>query len=282
MEYFTRSYEILSLGELTSLISRTEPLPRKAVVITFDDGYKDNYQYAYPILKKLNIPAIVFLATGHIGTGKLFWWERIRYIIENTAVTQIDLGEIGKYPLDSMVSKKRSISIIVERLKKLPERSKIFLTGRLLEMSKVEIPPDLGNEFMLSWDDIREMAEGNITFGAHSVNHVNLVKMPLDQTRYEIVESKKAIESNLKKEVKAFSYPNGEFDSNTVMLLKESGFECAVSVWPGKLVSNGDHIYTLSRIGAVGDFSKLSVELCGLWGDLQRLIGRKQADDGEQ
>ena len=75
IEYFSRSFEILSLDELGQYIHQGKQLPEKAVVITLDDGYKDNYLYAYPILQKHHIPATIFLCTGHVGNGDLLWWD---------------------------------------------------------------------------------------------------------------------------------------------------------------------------------------------------------------
>ena len=86
MEYFCRSYEILPLEKLVQSMQSGRPLPEKAVVITFDDGWRDNYVYAYPTLKKYHVPATIFLVTGHIGTGKLFWCDEVRYILWHTNI----------------------------------------------------------------------------------------------------------------------------------------------------------------------------------------------------
>lgn len=73
MEYFSRNYELLSLDQLAEYMRQGKTLPGKAMVMTFDDGYKDNYPYAYPVLKKYHILATVFLTAGHIGSDRLFW-----------------------------------------------------------------------------------------------------------------------------------------------------------------------------------------------------------------
>jgi len=270
--YFSRNYEILPLDKLAQYIQQRKPLPEKAVVITFDDGYKDNYLYGYPILKKYHAPATIFLTTGHIGTGKLFWWDKVSYIIQNATVKQVDLDELGSYSLQSKPAKFHASLIITEKLKKLPEGRKNFLIGNLLSISGVDIPPDLGKELILSWDEVREMSNDGITFGAHSVYHPVLTNMPLEQARWEIIQSKKDIEERLGQPVTAFSYPNGDFNAELVKFIKESGFTCAVSVLPSKLISSRDDIYTLSRIGPGEDFNKFKVMFCGLWEDLQGIL----------
>ena len=274
IQYFCRNYEILSLENLVQYIQQRKNLPKKAVVITFDDGYKDNYLYAYPVLKKYHIPATIFLTTGHIGTGKLFWWDKVNYVIQHTAVSQLDLAELGSYSLQSELVKFHVSFIITERLKELPDEEKNFLIEKLLSTSGVNIPADLGKEFMLSWDEVKEMNNDGIAFGAHSVNHPILTRLPLEHAKREIIQSKKDIEEKLGRPVTAFSYPNGEFNPELVKFIKESGFTCAVSVLPGKLITCEDDPYKLSRITPIKDLNKFKAMLCGLGQDLQHRLNR--------
>lgn len=272
IEYIFRNYEILSLDELVEYILSEKPLPKKAVVITFDDGYKDNYLYAYPILQKYHIPATIFLVTGHIGTDKLFWWDKIGYILYHTSVNQLDLEGLGSYSLESEPDKARAKSIITEELKKLPDKRKNSLVEKLLDVCQMEIPRNLGRRLILSWEEVREMSDEKLTFGAHSVNHPVLTKMPIDQAKNEIVRSKKAIEERLGKEVRAFCYPDGKFNPEIVELVKKSGFNSAVSILTGRLISLKDSVYQLNRIRAREDFNKFKGLLCGLRGDLQGYV----------
>jgi peptidoglycan/xylan/chitin deacetylase (PgdA/CDA1 family) len=276
IEYFCRNYEIISLDKLAEYIYRGKSLPEKAVAVTFDDGYRDNYLYAYPILKKHHIPATFFLTTGHIGTGQLFWWDKVSYIIQHTSVGQLDLDEIGNYSLHSEIDKSHASLIIIEKLKKLPEEGKSSLIEKWLSISGVVIPDDLGKELILSWDEVREMNSDGISFGAHSVSHPVLTNLPLEQAKWEIIQSKKDIEEKLGKEVTAFSYPNGDFNPKIAKFIQESGFSCSVSVLPGKLISAKDNPYELSRIGAIEDSNKFKVVFCGLWGDLQGIFRQRE------
>jgi len=241
-------------------------------VITFDDGYKDNYLYAYPILKKYHIPATIFLTTGHIGTGKLFWWDKVSYIIQHANVERLSLDELGSYPLQSELDKFHTNSIITERLKRLPDERKSVLMEKLADICQVSIPPYLGKELILSWDEVKEMSNDGITFGAHSVNHPILTNLPLERAEQEIIQSRKDIEEKLGQQVTAFAYPNGDFNPRIVELVRNAGFACAVSVLPGKLLSSKDNPYELSRIGAGEDSNKFKVMFSGLWGDLQHIL----------
>lgn len=266
-EYFCRNYEMLPLDKLVSYLRQGKALPEKAVAITFDDGYRDNYLHAYPILKKYNIPATVFLTTGCIGTDKLFWWDRVGYLIHHTTVSQLDLAELGSYPLRSELDRFRAGSIIAKRLKKMPEETKNLLVEKLADICRVEIPPDLARGLILSWDEIMEMNNDGIAFGAHSVTHPILTKIPSEQAQYEITQSKRAIEEKLGQEVTAFSYPNGDFNDSIDKVVRESGYACAVTTAPNLLTARANP-YRLGRIGVGGDFSKLKAVLSGFYGDL--------------
>lgn len=274
IEYFSHSYEILSLHRLVQNILLGKSLPKKGIVITFDDGYKDNFRYAYPILKKYHVPATIFLTTGHINTDKLFWWDKVSYIIQHTSVEESILDEMGVLSLQSKIDKLNIRSIIIEKMKELPQEKKEHLIDKLISISGVDIPSGLGEGLILTWNEIREMNNNGINFGAHTVNHPCLVNLPLEQAKWEIIQSKKDIEGELGKEVRAFSYPNGDLSLELVEFVKESGFACAVSVLPNKLISSKDNLYKLGRIGGCENFDKFKIISSGLWGDLQSMLSR--------
>ena len=273
MEYFHRNYEILPLDRLVQYIQQGRPFPEKAVTITFDDGYKDNYLYAYPILVKHGIPATIFLTTGHIGSSKLFWFKEVKYVVQSTPLNHLELGELGSYPLGTEGDRFRTGLIITRRLRNLPEERKRGLIEKLINTCQVDIPDNLGEELLLSWDEVREMSDDGISFGAHTVNHPVLTNLPLEQARWEIVQSKKDIEEKLGKEVTAFAYPFGPFNAEIAGLVKESGYTSAVTTESG-LVNPKTNPYELPRIGAVRNFNKLKLVFSGLYQDsrLNRLF----------
>jgi peptidoglycan/xylan/chitin deacetylase (PgdA/CDA1 family) len=271
MEYFCRNYEIIRLDKLVEHIRQAKALPEKALVITFDDGYKDNYLYAYPILKKYHIPATIFLTTGHIGSSKLFWFDEIRYVIQLTPFSQLEFDKLGSYPLRTDIDKFRVSHIVIERLKKLPDERKRALIKKLINTCRVDIPANLGKGLLLSWGEVREMHDDGVAFGAHSVNHPVLTNLPLEEAKKEIIQSKKDIEEKLGQPVTAFSYPNGDFNPQIVEFTKDA-FACAVAVGMPKLITLKDSPYQLSRIITGEDFNKFNVVFSGLYQDL-RLSG---------
>ncbi len=278
IEYFSSNFKVVPLGEIAQLIHQRRPFPKKAVVITFDDGYKDNYSYAYPILKKYGVPATIFLTAGYIGSDKLFWWDKISYLIHHTQTSQLHLGDLGSHRFQSIEDRHYASHIIIEHLKKLPDGTKDVLMNKLLDISQVSIPSDLGRDLFLSWEEVKEMSKGGIDFGAHTVSHPILTNIPLKQAQDEIIQSKMSIEDEIEKEVTIFSYPNGNFNSELVRFIKENGFTCAVSTSShthSKPVHPSDNPYTLSRIDAIDDFVKFKVMLSGLWGDARTILTRR-------
>ncbi|MCP3684258.1 MAG: polysaccharide deacetylase family protein [bacterium] len=278
INYFCRNFKVIPLGEIAQLIHQKRSLPKKAIAITFDDGYRDNYLYAYPILKEYGIPATIFLTAGYIGSNKVFWWDKVSYVIHHTGIGQITLDELGSYSCQSVYDRGQSVRKITEHLKTLPEEKRNILIDKLAQVCSITIPTDLGKELFLSWEEVIEMSNGNIEFGAHTMSHPIMTNISFEQAKNEVIQSKKAIEGEIEKEVTIFSYPNGNFNSELVSLVKECGFTGAVSTslhTHGKPVHQNDNPYTLSRIDAIDDFVKFKAILSGLWADTRTTFNRR-------
>ena len=120
IKYLSKSYNVVTFDELLRYY-KDKKLPRNTAVITFDDGYKYNYLLAYPILRKYNLPATILVTTGHIANDKLFWWDKIDYIIKKTKIKKIMLDGVGTF---STNNKEKIISRIQEKLKNVEEKKK--------------------------------------------------------------------------------------------------------------------------------------------------------------
>jgi len=273
LRYLSQNFEIISLGELAQCLLERKALPGKAVVVTFDDGWKDSYLLAYPILRKYGVPATIFLATGYVGTGKPFWWHKVLYVLRQSTVKRLDLGELGCYSLQSEADRSRAAPMIIEELKRLPEQEKELLLEKLATISQVEIPEESGHRLVLSWEEVQEMSRNGIDFGAHSVTHPILTRVSLRQARWEISQSKRDIERRIGKAVNFFAYPDGVFNAEVAKAVEESGFTGAVTDEP-RWINPRTNLYGLGRIFPDGDFDKFKVVLSGLWGDLKVMLGR--------
>jgi peptidoglycan/xylan/chitin deacetylase (PgdA/CDA1 family) len=283
--YLLKHYTILPLNDLVDRIYEHKPLPKKAVVITFDDGYRDVYLHAYPILKRYGIPATVFLTTGPVVHREPFWWDKITYVLQRTACNLLELDELGLYQLKSNYERLGAASVLVKRLARLPEQEKNLFLERIINMSGVSIPAGLGGEIVLSWDDVREMNRGGITIGAHSANHSMMSGLSPEEISREITQSKKDIEENIEYDVTAFSYPSGRFHDGVAKCLKDNGFRCALTSIPNMTTSESNP-YELGRVVGGWTFGVFKVFLSGLYTDVHALASRMnilekiEMDDG--
>ncbi|KFD40920.1 hypothetical protein HY02_04300 [Peptococcaceae bacterium SCADC1_2_3] len=241
LAFLTKNFEVVPLEYIANALKKRKPLPQKAVAITFDDGYQDNYLHAYPILKKYGVPATIFLTSSLIGTKKLFWWDKIRYIINHTSLKVLEYSDLGTYDLSLPSKRQKAACIICEKLKICPEDKKEVFINDLNHLANVEIPDVLGEKMILTWSQVKEMASNGIAFGAHGVTHSILTNLPFDQAKKDIIYSKRDIQEKLGKPVSAFSYPNGNFNSQLGDILRKSGFNCVVVV-QGRLVGRRTNV----------------------------------------
>jgi peptidoglycan/xylan/chitin deacetylase (PgdA/CDA1 family) len=271
IQYFRRNYELLSLDQVLQCVYGQRPFPERGLAMTIDDGYKDSYRCAYPLLRKYSVPCTIFLTTGHVGTDTLFWWDKVEYAVRHAATSRLDLGELGEHRLRSPPDMRRVVSSICKKLKNAPEDKKNLLVEKLLDLCQTEIPDGLGSDILLSWEEVKEMAEGGIEFGAHSVTHPILTNMSGEKTKHEIRKSKEDIEKRLGVRVNSFAYPDGNFSSEIVRMVDEAGFRGAVTI-QANWVGPRSNPYLLGRIGTTEDLNQLKLMLCGFWGDLHRVF----------
>ncbi len=271
IDELARSFELLSLEDIALRLQKRKNLPNKAIVITIDDGYKDNYRYAYPVLQRLKAPATMFVATGAIGKDNLFWFNNVKYICQYTRLEELKSVEYGRFLFKSETDRAKSIRRLTQYLKTVPENKRSYIVQQLSSDLDVNIPDALQTQDILTWDNIREMHSGGISFGAHTINHPVLTRIPLQQAKDEIIGSKKDIEQKLNTSVLSFAYPHGgfrDFSDNIVSILKQSGFLCAVTTIP-RWVNLAEDPFKLGRIVVPDDPDRYKALFSGLYGDLK-------------
>jgi len=249
MEYIRSRFFTLPLEEITERMKKKD-VPDNSIVVTFDDGYLDNYENAFPVLKEFSIPATIFLATGAIDTGKILWHDHVFSALRETR--SLFLKEFGiskkSFSLINLQEKLYAQSEILKFLRKLDTRERFFWIDILekdLEIAKKENK----NRIMMNWDEIKEMYNNGISFGGHTINHPILSKLTADEMKEEIFFSKKIIEKHIESSITTFAYPNGtveDFNEMTKSLIKDAGYSCAVTTIFGTNDVNQD-IYALRR-----------------------------------
>lgn len=252
IEHLTRRYRVLPLDEMVDALARRRPLPPRAVAVTFDDGYRDNFTQAFPVLAALSCPATIFLTAGYIGTSHLMWWDQLSYLLRATSLPSPAVAKllVEKHGLPESAAATGNAEALHLAIKGRPEADVEAVVDRIATDLGVD-PAANEEDRLMSWSEAQAMvASGLITMGAHTVTHRNLKRLPLAEARREIVESKAIIERTLGRSVDLFAYPFGnpanDFTDDVKAAVRESGFRAAFSVTLG-LVRPGDDLFALPR-----------------------------------
>jgi peptidoglycan/xylan/chitin deacetylase (PgdA/CDA1 family) len=283
MQFIAETCNAISLKSYIVSVKNQLTLPKRTVIITFDDGWKDNFNYAFPILKRLKIPATIFLTTGYIEQKDIFWQEQIRYllhIIKDNKQTKLELKNyLIKFKNDlPELSKISSLNIIDDEniitiLKSIDQKLHNNFINELMKILNYPQLPYHMHDF-LDWNDIRIMKNHGLEFGSHTVNHLLLDKTDKDTLWNELKKSKEQIEMRIGEEVYALAYPNGNFNNDVIEAAQKTGYLCAVTTIEGNNTTHCD-LMRLKRInisekrfsGPNGQFSE-SIFECYLAGML--------------
>jgi len=265
MAFVARHFEVVPLEELVDDLQHGRPLQGK-IALTFDDGYRDFYRIAFPILRRLKLPATVFLTTGFIGAppacsladrDDLPWYNRIARILWQTRKKHVTFsveGHLWDLPLATRSQRLRALQRLKYWLGKMPATRREAVIGYLAEEMGVEWDGrDLSNRggpSMLSWAEVQEMASVGIRFGAHTHTHPVLSGIPKEEALKEIWLSKQQIEEKIGQEVKIFCYPFGkskDYSPDLENHLREMGFVAACTSQIGHVLP-GDNPFALRRL----------------------------------
>lgn len=223
--------DVISLDEVQDALGRRG----RHVAITFDDGYLDNHDIAYPVLRHHGVPAAFFIATGFIDARPLPWWDAIAMQVRETGRRSLDLAPWLPQALPLDDDREPAIRLLLSIYKELDFTQVAPFRARLAEETGIAPPDTVEGEWM-DWDMIRTMARGGMTIGGHTVNHPVLSSLPLEGQRAEIHGCAARLREELGIEMRHFAYPVGSrsaFDAATMQLLQEAGVQQAYSFYGG-------------------------------------------------
>lgn len=280
IEYLNKNYTIMPLEILLKTIESEEIRKtgnNQIAAITFDDGYKDNYENAFPILKKYQIPATIFLTSGLIGKDELFWWDKMGYYIYHSKFDKVEFENMGEFHLTTEKERLRCINVLGEKLKQLPKDAVSDIMKEIEYKTDVKIPRGLGKEMILSWEEVREMQNWGISIGAHTVTHQVLSKLSNAAAAFEIWEGKEEIEKYLGIPINMFAYPNGgitDYSKETQEIVRNAGYKYALTTNQGFLNRiEMKNPFELKRITIDNGFGKFKLKISGLPADIYELLG---------
>jgi peptidoglycan/xylan/chitin deacetylase (PgdA/CDA1 family) len=253
VSYLKRHLSLVTLDEALAFIEGTikEKTSRCRVLITFDDGYLDNYQLAYPILRTHGAQGVFFVATSMVGSCQVPWWDHIAYLVKTARRRRFSLG----YPADLAVDidqngVNQSLKSIL-KFYKWPENSDpTRFIRELAEESQGEELPGTLRRF-LDWNEAREMCKGGMAIGSHTHSHNLLSQLSPDRQREELSNSRAILKEKLGVEVDTLAYPVGartSFTDQTQKLAKEAGYRAAFSFYGGTNLPGMTNPYDVYRV----------------------------------
>jgi len=248
------TFEIMRLQDWLDRARRKEHLPKRAVALSFDDGWRDNFEFALPILFEERVPATLFLATDFIGTTRQFWPNRLLRVLRNDYLRTCSADEVqwlrARLRTDPSMST-ADLSALVAHAKQLPEQELIACLDRIEDKWGL----GEGGRSLLSWAEVREMVDsGCIDIGSHGCSHLRLREGISQETLYsEVVESKMRIQRELGKVVPIFCYPNGDSSKDSERLVREH-YRAAVTTRAGINTPRTDP-YRLHRMAVHEDIA---------------------------
>lgn len=254
MRFLKRFFTPLAPQELAQVLTGERPVPRNACAVTFDDGWFDNHQYALPILRRHGVPAIIFVATDYIGTGRCFWQERLTRILflvwrdhRSGAGAELfrDLDATAITALDELRARD-AIRLLVTSLKsRTPEQIESIMSRGAALLGGAH---GNGDDRFLSWPEVDELARSQtVWIGSHAQSHTPLPRLSAVQAMRELVDSRAQISAHLAQPIDTFAYPNGDHSPQSVLAVRNAGYRLAFTT-QSRLAQPGDDPLRIPRV----------------------------------
>lgn len=252
-------FEIIGLDDVKARLASGASAEKPFAVFTLDDGYRDNRDFAYPIFKRHGVPFTIYVPTAYAdGEGDL-WWLVLEEALRRLPDVRIDRDGVPRiYLLSTDREKAEAFDEIYRWLRRMPEARARAVTRELASRAGFD-PLALCRELVMSWDEIRALAEDPlVTIAAHTCNHFALARLPLTDATREIADSVARVGKELGKPCRHFSYPYGDEGSageREFEIARSLGIETAVTTRKGLInQSHARAMTALPRLSLNGDY----------------------------
>jgi len=253
VRFLQRHWHIANLDEVTAIVDGKEKLRRGVVLLTFDDGYLDNYESAFPILSSRSVQGVFFLSTSHIGTQTIPWWDTSAYIVKNCVRPRFDLHyHSAVHSIDiATLGKNAAVKRVLKIYKASHDGDSEKFVAALQEACGVS-PPNGGQRSFMNWDEVQTMVRGGMAIGSHTHRHEALAKLPPEEQLEELVTSKQIIEQHIQTPVHSVAYPVGlrdTFSEQTRQAVDAARFRLAFSYYGGFNLRGKIDRFDVRRVG---------------------------------
>jgi peptidoglycan/xylan/chitin deacetylase (PgdA/CDA1 family) len=257
LKFVKSGFDVIGPADLPEVCKRRTG---RHLMITFDDGYLDNFAAAFPILKSNNVPAIFFIATGFIDRPSLPWWDEVAWMVRSSSKQQLDLSPWIARPVTmDEPDRERTVRTLLKTFKALPtEKTPEYLDAIAAATGTGRCSASAAANLWMNWEQIRQMKAGGMTIGGHTVNHPILGRMSPEGQRSEISGCAARIREELNEPMTTFSYPVGHlgaFNDVTRECLEKVGVQHAFSYYAGVSLFDKWDKYDIRRLPIDSDLS---------------------------
>lgn len=254
-----RLYRVVPVTELRGVLAREAPLREHLAVVTFDDGYRDNYRHALPILAAQGVPATFFLSMGFVDRGEPFWFDRLAAAARAWDADPVRRAPAARALPEPLVSALAARGTLAERLRNAAAYLKTIANAER-EAAVRTLETCLGGHLdadaaPLVWDEVRALRGAGMQLGAHGVRHAILTRMEPQDAAVEIRASLDLLARRVGAPVRAFAYPNGDADEEVARLAAAAGVDIAFTM-QAQSVRPGDDLLRLGRRNVCEDSSR--------------------------
>ncbi len=242
MAYLAAHYQVLTASDVLDVVKtgKAKDLPPRAVLVTFDDGYYDFEEQAWPVLKRHKIPATLFVPTAYPDhPEQTFWWDNLYQAIQSTNRKESLTTPIGEFSLTTPTSRNQAYQSLKNYIKTLKHTEAIATVKAFCNDLGVEP----ASNCIMSWDALRKLSQQGLTLGAHTRTHPLVNRISLEEARQEAVGSFQDLKQQIGSILPIFAYPSGEFSDDVVNMLAEEGFALAFTTKRG--INNIAHMHPL-------------------------------------
>ncbi len=245
MDYLSARRRPMPLAELVGLMASGRLVPPKVVVVTFDDGWRDNHEHALPVLMRYGIPATIFLTADRMGTTHVFFPEVLRFLLSEGARQGLFATprgrELARTVSDDLLPPEgtpRTEDVIRAAWDMADDARATFLDDLAELLDRPEM--DVAGHSLMTWDQVREMARAGVEFGSHGLVHVRMTTLPDAALHAELTRSKARIEAETGRAITLLAYPKGDHDVRVRAAVRDAGYFGACSINENPLGSGTD------------------------------------------
>ncbi len=292
LRILSRSYRFISLDQAVDMLTGRAPLTPSSVVLTFDDGYRNQIKHALPILEEYDVPATIFLAAGHVEQRKPFWFDRLDYALQHARLAGRAF-KVGNENVGFSSDRREDVRAAFKRMRDAAKRADRpdQLMVREMELIADRLEQESGHRLadifetddwssVLDWNEITIAADHPlVTFGSHTVGHTRLGMATDDEVRRQCRLSKAAIQEHTGRACSQFCFPSGSFSRRSLAIVQEVGYRAAVTTIEGLNGRNADP-FALRRVSLPASSRRSEI----LWhitqpSELKAAVRRRRGDD---